>query len=202
MLAGMYGVAVIMPEVQKSVYTNMMFGGAYYSYVAEELPVLAGKMFGIPTERENMMVAGLSMGGYGALRVAFGNPKQFSMCGCFSGGPDMQSIIHENRALSEEFAKWMYAVYGPTFELGEENEIYKLVDKVVKTGSAPRIYSACGTEDGVFKQNADFASYCESQSLDIKFESMPGGHEWAVWNAAVENMLKHFLGEPPKPFWV
>jgi S-formylglutathione hydrolase FrmB len=198
-LAERYHLAVLMPEVQKSVYTNMMYGDQYFDYVADELPELAHRMFGVPIERENLMVAGLSMGGYGSMRIAFGRPEKFGYCGSFSGNPNMQSVITENVELNPVFARSMYAVYGPTFQLGEENDIYCLTEKALANGVTPRVYSVCGTEDGNFDRNSAYAEKYKDK-LDITFVPMPGNHEWAVWSVAIEDMFKHFFGEPKNPF--
>ena len=55
--------ALVIPEVQRSFYTDMKYGPHYFSYVSKELPAFAQKTFGLSAEREKNMVAGLSMGG-------------------------------------------------------------------------------------------------------------------------------------------
>ncbi|MEI3013566.1 MAG: alpha/beta hydrolase-fold protein [Ruthenibacterium lactatiformans] len=61
------GLVLIMPDCGNSFYQNMMHGGAYKTFVTEELPMLLGRMFKLPARREQNFIAGLSMGGYGAL---------------------------------------------------------------------------------------------------------------------------------------
>ena len=68
--ANEYKIAVVVPEVQRSMYTNMKYGLRYFDYVSEELPRFISQMFGVPNDREHRFVAGLSMGGYGALKCA------------------------------------------------------------------------------------------------------------------------------------
>jgi putative tributyrin esterase len=199
--ADKYGIAIVMPEVQRSFYQDMRFGLKYYSYIAKELPDLIGDMFNISTKYEDMMVAGLSMGGYGALRVAFGNPERFSVCGAFSAACDITSAIN-----NREFAKGvdigynlpneLVAMFGTDFVLPDDCDLYKLVAKVSKGTVKPRLYQACGTEDFTYQMNLDFAKVCRTLPLDFLFEEWAGLHDWDFWNVALEKMLQHFLGEP------
>lgn len=67
--ANAYGVALVMPEVQRSFYTDMAMGLSYFSYVTKELPDTCQRLFHLSSRREDRFVAGLSMGGYGALKL-------------------------------------------------------------------------------------------------------------------------------------
>ena len=69
------GLAVVMPEVQRSFYADMAAGLDYFGYVAVELPAMCERMFGLPHERTKRYVMGLSMGGYGALKCALTYPR-------------------------------------------------------------------------------------------------------------------------------
>ena len=60
------GLAVVLPEVQRSFYTDMAYGLPYFTYVSEELPAVCRRMFGLGAAREQNYIFGLSMGGYGA----------------------------------------------------------------------------------------------------------------------------------------
>ncbi len=78
------GAAVIMPEVQRSFYMDMAMGLDYFTYVQQELPQICGRMFGLTARREKNFIMGLSMGGYGALKCALANPRQYAGCAAFS----------------------------------------------------------------------------------------------------------------------
>src|SRR4051812_23558049 len=68
------GLAVVMPQVARSFYTDEAYGGRFWTYVSEELPALVSELFRVSTAREDTFVAGLSMGGYGALKLALRQP--------------------------------------------------------------------------------------------------------------------------------
>ena len=77
--AAQYGIAVVMPEVGRSWYTDTAYGANYYTFIAEELPRICRTYFkGMSDKREDNFIGGLSMGGYGALKTAFKNPDKYA----------------------------------------------------------------------------------------------------------------------------
>ena len=81
--AEQYGLRVILPDGHRSFYQDMTYGERYFTYIFEELPQLAHDLFGADISPENLMIAGLSMGGYGALRCAFTAPTHYAYAGAF-----------------------------------------------------------------------------------------------------------------------
>ena len=75
------GLAVVMPAVDRSFYANEAHGHRYWDWVSEELPRLVGQFFRVSQTREDTFVAGLSMGGYGALKHAFTHPDRYAAVG-------------------------------------------------------------------------------------------------------------------------
>ena len=85
------GIAVIMPEVQRGFYTDMVYGPAYFTYITEELPRLCASLFRVTEDPARTYIAGLSMGGYGALKAALRRPERYAAAGCFSGAVDIRA---------------------------------------------------------------------------------------------------------------
>lgn len=83
--ANKYGLAVIMPNVHRSFYTDMVFGNNYFTFISQELPEIAEKLFPLSTKRKNTFVAGLSMGGYGAFKLALNQPERLAAAASLSG---------------------------------------------------------------------------------------------------------------------
>ena len=80
-LAYQYNLAVFMPTTGNSFYLDRGYpGGNYASYIGEELPDFINKVFGFCESRENTIIGGLSMGGYGAIHTALAYPERFSAC--------------------------------------------------------------------------------------------------------------------------
>ena len=74
-----------MPEVQRSFYTTGKVGIDYFHYVADELPAICGKWFHLDQRRENTFIAGESMGGYGAVKIALNRPGRYEAVASLSG---------------------------------------------------------------------------------------------------------------------
>ena len=75
---GPLGVAIVMPQVGRSFYADQVHGQPYWTFLTEELPALVDSMFHVSTRREDTFVAGLSMGGFGAMRWASRAPERFA----------------------------------------------------------------------------------------------------------------------------
>ena len=93
--ASRYGIAVVMPNAHRSWYCDMAHGGNYYTYIAKEVPALCRSFFrGMSDKKEMNYIAGLSMGGYGALKIALRNPGAFAGVASFSGALDPADSDH------------------------------------------------------------------------------------------------------------
>ena len=75
-----HNLAVIMPEVQRSWYTDMVYGLPYFTFITDELPRLAANTLRVPVDPAHLYVGGLSMGGYGALKCALTYPERYAGC--------------------------------------------------------------------------------------------------------------------------
>ena len=124
--ANAYGVALVMPEVQRSFYTDMAMGLSYFTYVTEELPAACQRLFTSAAAGEPF-VAGLSMGGYGALKLGLRRPDLFAGCAGFSGCLDIKlrySCAGRSRPAGE--AK---AIFGEDLVIKPEDNLFYLVEK-------------------------------------------------------------------------
>ena len=75
--AKIYGFAVIMPDGNRSFYENVTYGPHYLDWISQELPDLIHTWFRLPSDRNHTFIAGESMGGFGALRIALENPDRY-----------------------------------------------------------------------------------------------------------------------------
>src|SRR3954452_11495359 len=91
------GLAVVMPDVQRSFYADEAHGAAYWTFLSEELPEVVGSFFRVSDRREDTFVAGLSMGGYGALKWALRAPERFAAAAVLSGAVDVARLRAEGR---------------------------------------------------------------------------------------------------------
>lgn len=193
-----YDLTVIMPEVQKSFYLNMVYGSNYYTYVVEELPKLASEMFHINVDPSGLMIAGLSMGGYGALLAGLSNPDKYLGVGAFSSACDMEAIIGPEFSNRKETIGWdkeHLALFGLTETVPDYADLWKLADKHAGQAGMPPIYMACGMEDALRPANVAFYNKLKGLNYSVSYEEWAGNHEWGFWDTAIQKMLAHFLGE-------
>ena len=99
------GIAVIMPCGARSFYRNCNPQMRYWDFLSQELPALVSKFFNVSDRREDTYVAGLSMGGYGAFKLAFNHPERFAAAASFSGS-------FENRWLEESCPGEYHYIFG------------------------------------------------------------------------------------------
>lgn len=183
------GLAVVMPEVQRSYYTDMEYGLRYFSYVSEELPRLCREMFGLSARREDCFAAGISMGGYGALKCVLRRPDRFSACAGISGAVDIKKRAEDYRNRPE-----MRCAFGNPAVLNERDDLFVLAKGFsAAPEQCPKIFLCCGTEDSMLTENRQFKKYLEECGIRHEFHESPGKHDWAYWESVLPQVLDFFL---------
>lgn len=185
------GLAVVMPEAQRSFYVDMQHGLRWFSYITRELPRLCSEMFHISTKREDTFVAGLSMGGYGALRCALACPGQYAAAASFSGAVDLHEIISER--MDDELRREFTAALGSSMRVRAEDDLYLLAEKAARADSPPRILMTCGRQDYLYGMNERMSARFSKMFPSSRFENWDGGHDWDVWDRSIKLALKFFL---------
>lgn len=183
-----YELAIVMPNAHRSFYTDMKQGGRYFTHVSEELPRLVSSFFPVSTAREDTFVAGLSMGGYGAFKLALTCPERFAAAASFSGALDMTAL--QERWPQEQRVD-MERIFGPQAEFaGSENDLFALTDRLIASGTPrPRLYQSCGTEDFLYADNLAFRDHAGEKGLTVRYSERPGSHEWGFWDAEIKETL-------------
>jgi len=181
------GIAVVMPAVGRSFYTNMENGFDYFTYVTEELPEIARSFFPLSDRREDNFVAGLSMGGFGAFKIALSCPDKFAAGASLSGAVNMAEVKAEGGLPYKELTN----IFGDLKAIkGSENDIFYLAKKVAESnGPKPKLFQCCGTEDFLYEDNVKFSSFAKTLALDYTFEEGPGTHEWGYWDTNIQRIL-------------
>lgn len=180
------GIAVIMPGVGHSFYSDMVYGSKYWTYVSEELPQIMQEMFAISSKREHTFVAGLSMGGYGAFKLALSHPDRFAAAASLSGVMDVARLCNE-----DAFKPAMQLCFGDITTLpGSHNDLFALADSVASQGDQPLLYQCCGTEDFLYADNIRFRDHAQTRGLTLTYEEGPGTHEWGYWDAGIRRVLE------------
>ncbi|SDY32855.1 S-formylglutathione hydrolase FrmB [Evansella caseinilytica] len=183
------GIAVIMPQVHHSFYTDMKYGNKYWTFLTEELPVLARSFFPLSEKREDNFVAGLSMGGYGAFKWALRRPDQLCAAASLSGALNMAT--HGKNVADERMKNVFKLIYGDREIAGSEDDLLSLLERGnLADDPKPLLYQCCGTEDFLYEDNIVFKEHCEKTGYELTTDFGTGSHEWGYWDNKIQDVLK------------
>jgi putative tributyrin esterase len=192
--AARYRLAVIMPNADRSWYTDTAYGMNYFSYITNELREVCYRNFKtLSDRREDNIVAGVSMGGYGAVKMALSKPELFGACISLSGALDIVG-----KSATDNANEWR-SIFGLDGELqsmlkGSEHDLFSLVGKLKSSGkSFPRIYTWCGLDDRLLSSNEAFHNHLDELLIDHRFDVSEGDHSWKWWNLHLKNALEWTL---------
>lgn len=183
--------AVVMPNVHRSFYTDMAYGLKYWTYVSAELPQIVQSLFHISSAREDTFVAGLSMGGYGAFKLALSLPGKFAYACSLSGALDMADEM-ERRDGDKDWMHLMTSIYGDLSKFrNSPNDTMHLARELAKSkGPQPKMFQWCGTEDFLYEDNQRFYKQAKKLKLDLVYAESEGDHSWPYWDREIQTFLK------------
>lgn len=194
--AANYKYLIVMPEGNNGWYSDSATvpNDKYESYIVKELIPEIDKNFRTIPDRNNRVVAGLSMGGYGSLKFGLKHPEMFSLVGSFSGA--LQAASFTDKLLGSGWkvlTDSVMSVYGAEdSQTRRENDIYKITRELSaeKIKNLPFLYFDCGTEDGLIGSNRDFASLLLEKKIQHEFRQLPGKHDWIFWNSQIQEFFE------------
>ncbi len=177
---------VVMPDGFRGFYTNHENGHAYATYMAEELPAFIERNFPAVGDRAGRCVGGLSMGGYGALRLALGYPTRYVSANSHSGA--LAFGRRPNRADSP-LAQAEFELIVGTNPAGGPHDLHALAAAGLESRTLPHIRIDCGTEDFLLEDNREFAAELARLGVPHQYEEFPGSHSWDYWDLHVREAL-------------
>jgi S-formylglutathione hydrolase FrmB len=180
------GLAVVMPQVHRSFYSDEAAGGRYWTFLSEELPSLVSSWFRVSERPEDTFVAGLSMGGYGALKWALREPARFAAAASLSGAVDVAGL--RTRRERPEDPHLFDRVFGPREVAGSPDDVLALVAGA-DPGSAPPLYVCCGTDDPLIDDNRRLVERAGAAGLRVTSDFGPGEHDWGYWDVMIQQVL-------------
>lgn len=183
------GLAVIMPAADLSYYTDMHMGDNYWQFVSRELPGICRSLFPmLSPDREDTFVAGLSMGGYGALKCVLRASDTFSCGAALSAVADIVDTVNHLRISQAPY--WQDVFGDPASLPGSFNDLFAAASDYAKSGGKPiRLYMWCGTEDGLYDENIRLRNLLQALGLDLTYEESPGNHAWSYWDKKIQDVL-------------
>ena len=194
--AALYQMIIVTPEGNDGWYTDsaLVPKDKYETYFLEELIPDVQRRYRTVETRAGRGIAGLSMGGYGALKFGVKYPDIFAFAGSMSGAPDVASWKESDLKGSFDF---IWKTLAPVF--GKEGSPARKANDVMalyrewpaeRINDLPFVYVDCGTQDHLFSANRAFAEILVSRKIPHEYRQLPGTHGWVYWDAQVQEVLK------------
>ncbi len=183
------GLIIVMPDAGNSWYTDSASIPAdkFETYIAEDLIKEVELKYRAISTRHGRAIAGLSMGGYGALKIALKHPALFAFAGSFSGALEAPNLAAH--MTNPKFRDELLAIYGPPGSTARtENDVFTILANAQVTG-LPYLYLDCGTDDPLLKSNRDFLDKLNRQKAPYEYHELPGAHTWQYWDHEVQLLL-------------
>lgn len=181
--------AVVMPSGDNSFYVDWeQPNNAYSRFIGEELVSITRKMFPLSSRREDTFIAGLSMGGYGAVHNGLKYSETFSHIAALSGalhifevpvGAPVPNLIGEN---------WVFGDLTAARETNKNPRV-ALAELIAENRPLPKMYMACGLQDGLIVPNRILRDHFKETGVDLTYEETEGQHDWDFWDNQIRKVL-------------
>jgi len=188
-----YELIVVMPDADDSWYTNSATDprDKFEDYIARDLVAEIDGKFRTLRSRHARAIAGLSMGGYGALKIVLRYHDDFAFAGSLSGALDAPGDLGNKRP---EFRDQLLKVFGPPGSaVRADNNVFSLFQSA-RANNLPYFYLACGSADDFLQVNRDFAALLSSRAAAYEYHETAGGHAWDYWDRSVQGLLRAAAG--------
>jgi len=193
--ANPYDVFVVMVEGENGWYTDSATApqDRYESYVIQELIPDVERRYRVQKTREGRAIAGLSMGGYGAIKFGLKYPDKFAVAASMSGAFSAPSWTEKDLKDPGVIRDSVLNVFGPADSATRKaNDVFGLVRELSadKIASLPYLYLDCGTEDFLFQDSRKLVSLLIEKKIMHEYRELPGDHSWPYWNRQLREILK------------
>jgi len=175
--------AVVMPDGGHGFYTDAEEGYQYGKAIGEELPALIRAYFPVTTGK--FSITGLSMGGYGAFRLALAYPQTFASAVSHSG-----AMAYGNKAEIWDPSRLRdYQRVVGVDPKGSKHDLFHLAELRHAEGTLPALRFDCGVDDFLIEDNRSYRAFLESKAIPHEYEEFPGEHNWEYWDEHVREAL-------------
>lgn len=201
--AARYRMIVVMPEGNNGWYVDSAPtrsasnaerpGDKYESYIVRELIPDIDQRYRTIQSRYGRAIAGLSMGGYGAIKYGLKYPGTFVFAGSLSGALAAATWTDADLKNYKAIYDSLPPVFGPSdSETRQRNDVFQLTRSLsaARIATLPYLYLDCGTEDFMIDTNQRFAALLREQKIPHEYRELPGNHSWQYWDQQVKEVLQ------------
>ena len=182
-------IIIVMPDADNSWYTNSATVPAdkFEDYIAKDLIAEIDEKYRTIHDGHQRAIAGLSMGGYGAVKLGVKYPELFAFAGSLSGAFNAPGNLD---ALRPDFrAKLLEVFDGEDSPTRQQNDIFLLLNAPHQV-PYPYFYLACGSADFFLETNRALAHQLSSRNLAYEYHETAGGHTWEYWDQSLPSLLR------------
>ena len=193
-----YNLAIVLPAGENSFYENAnSITGRYSDFVGKEIVDFTRKIFPLSERREDTYIGGMSMGGFGALRLGSLYHGTFGKIFALSGAFIIDNIANQKEGYRDSIADYDYyvRVFGDLNHLkGSEKDPLFCVKQAVSQKEMPEVYQAVGTEDFLLEENRKMREMLEKEGVQLTYRESKGIHDWSFWNQYLPEVVKWLVG--------
>ncbi len=194
--ASKYQMIVVTPGVGDSWYANSASdtGARYEDVIVYDLIPYIDAHYRTISNREGRAIAGVSMGGLGAMKLALRYPQLFEFAGSLSGPFDVPITGRWGKAPSAKMLRDLQLIFGDEgSQTRRENDVFQLLNQALNGNTVlPYLYVSSGISDPlpqVAQSNQRFAQALGAKDLRFEYNKRPGTHDWRLWDSEIFLML-------------
>ncbi|HKS09409.1 MAG TPA: alpha/beta hydrolase family protein [Pyrinomonadaceae bacterium] len=192
--AAEYRLIVVMPEGNDGWYTDSatVTTDKYESYILQELLPDVQQRYRTIEARYGRAIAGLSMGGYGAIKFGLKSPQTFVFAASMSGAFGVTRFSEKDIPQNWQDSLKLFGPVGSDTRQG--NDLFEIIKKLPagRVQSLPFFYFDCGTEDSplIFLYNRELSALMFEKKIPHEYRELPGDHSWRYWDSQVQEILR------------
>jgi len=179
---------VVMPNGERGFYTNAKDRpkAAFETNIVQDIVGFVDRTFQTIPTREGRVVAGLSMGGYGAVKLALKYPDLFCAGVSHSG-----AVGFARRDFgADDWGREWTPVFGPD-PAGGQDDPFALAENINRA-KLPALRIDCGVDDFLIEENRTFDAHLTGLGIPHEYEEHPGAHNWEYWDAHIQETIAFF----------
>lgn len=191
------GLLLVMPEGESSYYTNAVDPpqDRFEDYVTHDLISDVETRFPVVTGPAGRAVIGVSMGGFGAVKIASRHPDLFVFAGGISSAIDVPRRPFSWKRLSQ--SRHYESIFGPSGNQSRRDNDPFVLARIVNPKDAPYFFLTCGEQEGLLSSNREFAALLGQRHFHYEFHTVRGGHDWNQWNAWLPTVFRSLAEHMP-----
>lgn len=183
---------VVMPSGENMFYVDNEITHNYYGkFIGQELVEITRQMFPLSSKKEDTFIAGLSMGGYGAIVNDLKYNDTFGYVAGLSSALLLDDWIHCKSPIIDvpDTKRYYESIFGDITKIEGSDKDYRALVKKKNVKDLPHMYICVGTNDFLLKNNREFHDFLTKEGVDVTYEEGPGGHEWDFWDKYILKVL-------------